>query len=535
MNRALLLLFFIYLLSGCTNTIIEKTLNDAGTVMDQSPDSARRLLETIHTSKIHSKAINARYALLYTQALDKCEMLTGSDSLINIATNYFNDKDPENAGYAWFYKARCAYKSGFAPERANALLKAEGFANATTNNYLKALVYTEKALMYTEQKQPDSTIIYYRLSFGIFSKMNDKRNAILALLNIGNTFLNSQNHVDSTIIYFKKAEKLTLETNETILLSSVYRSLAAYYYHINNYPNALFYYKKVPLTGIDVYDSNLWYILAKIHLKTNRISTAKECLNKVKTLGTMAPDYYHTWEDIYIQEGNLKQALLFSNKEKTATDSIYKQNLTESFAGLEKKFRYQNLQITNQQLTISINRNRMIILLILLMLSTVFIVFLSYRVRSKRLQIETQNKLLQKESDLLQKQTENYALLEKQIRIQEVLIKRVELYKKGPSAGNKKNQEAENNKANVNNFYRDLFALLELEFPGFIKRLTDKCAKLTDQDILTCCLLIAGFESGMIATIMDVKTDSILKQRYRIRTRLNLDKSENLLDYLRKI
>ena len=535
MNRALLFLFFIYLLSGCSNTTIEQTLNNAGTVMDQSPDSARRLLETIEASGIHSKAINARYALLYTQALDKCEMLTGSDSLINIATSYFNESDPENAGYAWFYKARCAYKSGFAPERANALLKAEGFANTTTNNYLKALVYTEKALMYTEQKQPDSTIIYYRLSFGIFSKMNDKRNAILALLNIGNTFLNSKNHVDSTIIYFKKAEKLTLETNETILLSSVYRSLAAYYYHINHYDNALYYYKKVPLTGIDIYDSNLWYILAKIHLKTNQLANSKECLNKVKTLGSMAPDYYHTWEEIYIQEGNLKQALQFSNKEKTATDSIYKQNLTESFAGLEKKFRYQNLQIANQQLTISINRNRTIILLVLLMLSTVFIVFLWYRVRSKRLQIETQNKLLQKESDLLQKQTENYALLQKQIRLQENLLNRVEIYKNNLIKVHKTDSEQEDNQKQSNNLNHDILTLIDLEMPGYLTRLRARYPKLTQQDIALCCLLISGFESGMIATIFDVKIETINKQRYRLRSRLHMENSENLKEHLLKI
>ena len=63
--------------------------------MDVYPDSALLLLEQIpHPEKLRGKQ-RADYALLLTQAQYRSNIVTTSDSLINIAVGYYQDKDVE--------------------------------------------------------------------------------------------------------------------------------------------------------------------------------------------------------------------------------------------------------------------------------------------------------------------------------------------------------------------------------------------------------------------------------------------------------
>jgi len=526
-----ILLILLVITVSCNNPETEKKLALAAEVMDANPDSAKKILETITHKTIISKEQNAKYALLYTQALDKCELLTGSDSLISIATKYFNDNDPENAGYAWFYKARCAKVSSIATERANSLLKAEEFSENSRNNYLKALVYYEKADMYKEQFQHDSSIIYFKKMWKTFDKTNDKRNISLALLNIGIQFSYTSNQ-DSSLYYYKKAEYINYNSHDSVLLSTIYRCIAGYFTDKKEYNLAITYYKKIPLTNIPMYDSNTFYIIAKIYLYTNNVIAAKYYLKKVTDIVSFEPDYYALWQSIYTKEKNLEKALLFASKVNDATNLSYKKNLQESFAGLEKKYKYQNLQISNQQLTIKNNKNRIIILLILLIFSIVLIVFQAYRVKVRKKQLRDQAEILKREKALFEKVKENNSLLARQFKLQEVLLEHVEQYKRN-SLKAKSNEEL--NPTKNKTFYQDIITYLDFEFPDFPKKLKENFPKLTELDILICYLLVAGFESGMIATILNVKIDSINKQRYRLRTRLELANSENLIDFLRNM
>ena len=75
---------------------------------------------------------------------------------------------------------------------------------------------------------------------------------------------------------------------------------------------------------------------------------------------------------------------------------------------------------------------------------------------------------------------------------------------------------------------------MDLEYTDISHRLLIDFPSLSKRDILICCLLLAGFETGMIATILDVKLESITKYRYRLRLKFQLQNSDNLVDYLRQ-
>ena len=73
-----------------------------------------------------------------------------------------------------------------------------------------------------------------------------------------------------------------------------------------------------------------------------------------------------------------------------------------------------------------------------------------------------------------------------------------------------------------------------MEYNNFTIRLKENYSNLTEQDIKLCCLLLANFETGMIATIFNVNNHSIIVMRSRLRNKLYLQTSDNLIEFLRQ-
>lgn len=517
---------------GCSG--IPDKLKTAERLMQTTPDSSYHILQHIKPTHLYSHSDKALYALLMSQALDKNEIKVESDSLIRIATDYYTVKDPEHAGYAWFYMARCAGNSGNAKIQADALLKAQEYARMTTNYKLQGLVFAAKGDMYKSQKQTDSSIYYNKYAYRLFRRIGDHRNSILCILNIGRDYLYDENF-DSSLFYFQLAEKIAKNSNDTLIFSAIYRYFGNEYLKMKEYKKAIYYYHYVPLTHIALYDSNKWFLLANVFVKTGKNDSAVFYLKKMTELGEMAPGYFELWQNLYEKEGKSKEALYFSKRVVEATDSLYKKKLDVSFAGMEKKYRYNSLQLENKNLIIKDENTNIILLIALFWLSVIVIIGLLWRNRMNNHQLKIQEELVQNEKFLLEKEKENIKLLEQQLRMQNILLSNVKQYRDlSIKRANHSDQKQDAISPILNlTFYEELIASMDIQYHDISIRLTIRFPDLTERDILICCFLLADFETGMIATILEVKIESITKHRYRLRTKLGLQNSENLLEYLR--
>ena len=72
---------------------ISEALYRAETLMYTSPDSALQILEAIPNPERLTGQTQADYALLLTQARSRCRITATSDSLIRIATDYYQHSD----------------------------------------------------------------------------------------------------------------------------------------------------------------------------------------------------------------------------------------------------------------------------------------------------------------------------------------------------------------------------------------------------------------------------------------------------------
>lgn len=530
----ILFLGLCFLLVGCNAA--DKDLMRADQLMETAPDSALHILQKIKSTKYNHSANRALYALLMSQALDKNDIKVESDSLIHIATNYYHENEPLRAAYAYFYLARCENNRGNSKEQALALLKAQEFSSKCTNYKLQGLIYDDKALMYQSQGQLDSMIVYNKLGLAAFQKANDLRNSVIAVINIGGGYLH-QSKLSNAMSYFYIAEKLAKPLHEPLLTSAIYRSLGTTAYKQMNYALALHYFRLTPLTDIQYYNYNNWFLMGKTFFRLGELDSVKVYLNKVKNPYPMTAEYYQLWQELYEKQGRLPEALYFAKRVNDAKDSIQEHALSTSFAGMEKKYRYEHLSVENKNLIIQNKQNGIVILIALLIASFLFISFLYWRIKTNKRQFIVQKRLLDQEKILMKREKENNILLQQQMKMQHVLLKNVEQYRKQSikrptSAEDKLN---ESNAPKIISLHEELINHINVTHQNISIKLSEKHPILTQRDILICCLILANFDTGMIATILEVQPESINVHRGRLRKKLLLQNSEKLFGYLQSI
>lgn len=514
-----------FLLLSCSH--VSDKLKTVGDLMETRPDSALHILQNIPSKRLIKLSEKALFALLMSQALDKNDIKIESDSLIRVATDYYKNNDPLHAGYAWFYLARCANNLGNAKTQADALLKAQAFAENAQNNKLLGLVYADKGDMYASQAEMDSFIVYKKLSYKVFKKANDKYNCVINLLNIGHAYLNTQ-QPDSAIAYYSLANDMSKSLTDITLHSTIYRSLAMGLYKKGKYKMAIYYLNKAPITHVAIYDYNNSYLKAMVYLDMDKIDSVFLYLNKVKKPAEMAPDYFHLWQKVYEKKGDFKKALYFATKMMEAKDTLSKRNLEISFSGLDKKYKYQSLQVSNQELIIKNSENKMLLLIGIIVIGILLLITILWRYNVNKKELLVQKQLVDREK-------ENNQLLDKQIKTQNIILSYVEQYRKHSikrPINTEKKQPVVSSAQNLT-FHEEIIISMDVQYHDISKRLYQRFPKLTKRDVLICCLLLAGFESGMVATILDVKIESFIKQRYRLRTKLEIQNSDNLIDFLR--
>jgi hypothetical protein len=96
-----LCLLLAFNLGACNDSIKVAVIHQAEMLMQEQPDSALRVLQTINRHSLRGKTL-ARYALIYSIAQDKSGLDVTNDSLLRIAYEYYS-QHPEDSLYARGY------------------------------------------------------------------------------------------------------------------------------------------------------------------------------------------------------------------------------------------------------------------------------------------------------------------------------------------------------------------------------------------------------------------------------------------------
>ncbi len=346
-----LFILSLLFLAAC-GTAYRPDLNKAEALMIDHPDSSLNILEKIRIERVRGRKNKAKYALLYSQALDKNYIDVESDSIIRVARDYYAHRGSnEERAQAFYYYGIVANNAGDIDEAMKAFIPARIYAEKTDNEYVKGLIYSAIGNLHYGQNSFKESIKYFIASAKSFESIHNN-NQLLSLKNLGELYRIS-NNPDSALLYLNMAKNKAKICNDTLQLLDIELKIQSI--NVKLYDSYEMIEKsKIKLLNsyTSLYNGNIplshYPLFGQMYLKQNKIDSARYYfLNTVKHISKNTDSnvgIYNAIAECEKRLGNYTNALKYREVYNHLFDSItYAQqnNLVEK---LEYKYKAQYLQ-----------------------------------------------------------------------------------------------------------------------------------------------------------------------------------------------
>lgn len=209
-----LLVTLLITLGGCQGgkPASDQRLLAAEQLLSQYPDSALRLLDTIDAGSLAGEANRAYHALLLTQARYRCYVPATSDSLINLALDYYecHNGDREKLTRAYIYKGAVMTEL-CRPEAAMTYYKRAQETVAPDDYFNRGYICLRLGQIYNDSYVADSIdIVDYKAALSYFRMVPDSFYITSALSAIGASYA-GKNQTDSADKYLRQAIDLSVK------------------------------------------------------------------------------------------------------------------------------------------------------------------------------------------------------------------------------------------------------------------------------------------------------------------------------------
>ena len=137
--------------TGCTEqSRIETVLDKAEDIMEtENPAKVYAMLDSIDTAELRHRRLKARYALLYSQALDKNYIDLATDSIIRPAVKYYRHHgSAEDKLKTLYYLGRIKKNAGDNEGAMRCYIKAEKYADDNDNHLMSGRLFNAKKGIY---------------------------------------------------------------------------------------------------------------------------------------------------------------------------------------------------------------------------------------------------------------------------------------------------------------------------------------------------------------------------------------------------
>ena len=354
-EKNILFILTILLLLACTACYrstrhVTEHLSQAEGLIWAAPDSALHLLESISASRHLTGKEQADYALLLSLAQYRCYIPVSSDSLINLAIEYYKDKNDADKKGAAFYVKGCILEE-YCKDIPNALL-----------------AYKE-----AETCIPD---------------MDDKQYVARIYSSLG--YINKKSfHLEPAKEYYQKAVQANIDGKDTVAYASNLLNLSTLYYTLHQADSA----NRCINTLIDIADSlndldlqvKIYNNIANKIFEKNYAEAEKYLIHAIRLSSPHFPDklslglanlYAYTGQkekadslfthllscpDLLVRSNSYLDLLnyflashpqehSYLNHYIALTDSIYKENRAEEVGKIQQKYDNEVLARTNDQL-----------------------------------------------------------------------------------------------------------------------------------------------------------------------------------------
>ena len=285
MKKILAILIILPLLLGIMACNDPKPVTDvlhrAEALMDEYPDSAWAVLNTLSPDAMGQSRTRALYALLYTQAQDKNYIDETCDSLISVAAEYYRQTDDVRRKFlSYYYMGRVYTNAGDYLNATSYYMEAEQWVDVVADDYLTGLLYSELGRIYRLYYDYPKSFDAYQRSAECYDRSGKIRHRNYMWLNMGDVCRNLNDYDES-----KRLFSLTLhsakEINDTTLIRMSLGSMVMQCIEQKEMNKADSLYRELKLYMDDRHASSALYgRLAQMYISAGNFVQAENCIDK---------------------------------------------------------------------------------------------------------------------------------------------------------------------------------------------------------------------------------------------------------------
>jgi len=283
MKRTLyLFLLSLLLLTGCNDPKhVTEALNRAEALMNEHPDSAWAVLNTLSPDEMGQKRTRAHYALLYTQAQDKTYRDETNDSLISIAVDYYRDTDDVRRKFlSYYYKGRVDFNAKDYLDATSCYMEAEQLADAVGDGYLTGLLYAELGRIYRLYYDYPKSLKAHQKAAECYERAGKIRHRNYMWLNQSSVLRNMNDYKESEHLLWMSLEAAKREGDYTLVKNCLGDLVLMYIEQERMVEAQKLYEELIPLVDDGFMSASFCGKLAQMYATEQNLTLAKECLEK---------------------------------------------------------------------------------------------------------------------------------------------------------------------------------------------------------------------------------------------------------------
>lgn len=528
--------------------------------MSSTPDSAKFILESIDFNTISSRRKRAQYALLLSQAYDKCYIDVDNDSLIRFAVNYFSahGTNVDRAKTYYYYAIVKNNASDFETAIRNLVIARE-YVEKTEDSSLKGLIYSYLGTLYHDQYSFEDALEAYSRAAVAFENTGNKANLLYAVYKKG-LVLNMIGDSDAALRILSDAKNLALEIDDTETALNIIASIGGIkieqhpdamslqhckreiFEMYNRFSNGDIPYAHYPIVGYIYFQEgkidSARLLYTQYYLQQPRIkSTNVGVLAMLSKIEALRKNYKMAWD---------YGCLYMSHWDSINTE--WRKNLIQN---LERKYRTEYLEKSYKTLEDSHKyamRSWTLIIVIIFIMGGIIISFYRRALQKKRREIIEYERYIEEGQKLYTELVEKYdeikahtnvqdersqtlfMLLGNRIQSLKQLLEWASIYEKNTDNFYKRFKEhikvaAGNNKELAD----DVIAIANLSCHGVIDYLYKLHPTLSRHELCYCGFICLGFSPESIRILYNhTNPYSIYTMRSKIRNKLGITNNSSL-------
>lgn len=343
LHFSLLLVLLGFVFFGSKKGEVTALLRVAEKSIEKEPDKALMLLDSIQQVEELSEQQKALWCLLYTSVLDRKQVKHTSDSLIQIAVNYYEKNDmSERKMQAYYYYGIVLQDLNDAIQAQDYYLKAYKLGVELEKYAFLGRICANLGMLYTYQELYSQASHFQQKAVGYFEKNRDTVRLSLAFRDIARIQVN-EHRLDSAVTNYTKALEYTSDAHKFCMLNE----LAGTYGRIGDYAKGLSYAHKAYDWTETTEDSCLVNLtLGSLYLRMGKKDSAYYNLSFCRQ--STNP---YTLKDLYLYLAQLEKSrknwstyAFYQEQYNVFRDSIDNLTKMETLARLQHLYDYREIE-----------------------------------------------------------------------------------------------------------------------------------------------------------------------------------------------